>query len=343
MTTEGLEIGVVHYGLGPIGCAIAALVAERPGVASRAAIDIDPAIVGRDLSEVIGSTRSPSPRVAASLRDTALDGAVVAVHCAGSSFNAALPQLLELVEQGLHVVSTCEELSWVDRGTDGARKLDGAARSRGVAVLGTGVNPGFAMDYLPLALSGVMDHVRSIEVTRVQDAAVRRVPLQRKIGASLSVEKFRELANAGRLGHVGLRESARGLAAALGWTTAHYEERLDPVIAQRSTPSGLGEIEPGAVLGIHQVGRLETDSREHAMVLDLTIAVAASDAADRIVLRGIPDVVMEIPGGLSGDTATAAILVNAIPRVVAALPGLRTMADLPPPHPWDGTPTSAGG
>lgn len=331
MTTE---IGVVHYGLGPIGRAIASLVAERPGVAARAAVDIDPAVVGRDLAEVIGRPRPASPRVAASLKDAALDGAVVGVHCAGSSFGAVLPQLLELVERGLHVVSTCEELSWVDRGSEGARGLDEAARSRGVAVLGTGVNPGFAMDYLPLALSGVMDHVRSIEVTRVQDAALRRVPLQRKIGASLSVEQFRALADAGQLGHVGLRESALGLATALGWTTAHYEERLDPVIAQRSTPSGLREIQPGAVLGIHQVGRLETEDRGHAAVLDLTIAVDAPDAADRVVLRGDPDVVMEIPGGLSGDTATAAIVVNAIPRLVAASPGLRTMADLPPPHPW---------
>jgi 4-hydroxy-tetrahydrodipicolinate reductase len=334
MTTKRREIGVVHYGLGPIGRAIATLVAERPGVVARAAIDIDPAMVGRDLSEVIESTRPTSARVAASIGDAAVDGAMVAVHSTGSSFDAVLPQLLELVERGLHVVSTCEELSWADRGTERARRLDEAARSRGVAVLGTGVNPGFAMDYLPLALSGVMADVRSIEVTRVQDATLRRVPLQRKIGASLSAEQFRALADAGRLGHVGLRESALGLAVAFGWATAHYDERLDPVIAQQATPSGLGEIEPGAVLGIHQVARLETEDREHAVVLDLTIAVNAPGATDRVVLRGDPDVVMEIPGGLPGDAATAAIVVNTIPRIVAASPGLRTMADLPPPHPW---------
>jgi 4-hydroxy-tetrahydrodipicolinate reductase len=334
MTKERREIGVVHYGLGPIGRSIARLVAERPGVAARAAIDIDPAVVGRDLFKVIESTRPTSPRVAASLRDTALDGAVVAVHSTGSSFDAVFPQLLELVEHGLHVVSTCEELSWADRNTERVRGLDEAARSRGVAVLGTGVNPGFAMDYLPIALSGVMAHIRSVEVTRVQDAALRRASLQRKIGASLSPEQFRALADAGRLGHVGLRESAFGLAGAFGWTTARFDERLDPVIAQRSTSSALGEIRPGDVLGIHQVGRLETEDREHAVVLDLTIAVTAPNAADRVVLRGDADVVMEIPGGLPGDTATAAIVVNAIPRIVAASPGLRTMADLPPPHPW---------
>jgi hypothetical protein len=63
--------------------------------------------------------------------------------------------------------------------------------------------------------------------------------------------------------------------------------------------------------------------------LELQMYVGAPDAADRVVIKGLPDLTLVIPGGTHGDLATAAAAVNALPVVVAAEPGLKTVADLP--------------
>jgi len=176
-------IRVVHYGLGPIGIGIARLVAERPALQAVGAIDVNPELAGRRLGDAARISNAPSdPMVGADAGSVlaASRGAVV-IHCTGSSLERVLPQLLSAIEAGCHVVSTCEELSfpWTSQ-PELARRLDQAARAAGVAVLGTGVNPGFAMDYLPLVLSGVVRRIDSVTVHRVQDAGLRRLPLQRK-------------------------------------------------------------------------------------------------------------------------------------------------------------------
>jgi 4-hydroxy-tetrahydrodipicolinate reductase len=202
----------------------------------------------------------------------------------------------------------------------------------GVAVLGTGVNPGFAMDYLPVVLSGASRRVDHVRVHRVQDAGVRRLPLQRKVGAGLSLGEFEGLVQSGSVRHVGLPESVEAVAAAFGWELTELLDEIEPVVAERPTPSGVGEIPAGHAAGVRQRSRGLVDGRE---VVDLTLemAVGLPDPRDEVTLSGDPDVTMVIPGGLHGDIATAAVVVNAIPLIARATPGLRVMAELPPPHP----------
>jgi 4-hydroxy-tetrahydrodipicolinate reductase len=188
------------------------------------------------------------------------------------------------------------------------------------------------MDYLPLVLSGVSRRIDGVTVHRVQDAGVRRLPLQRKVGAGMTVDEFRRKAAAGELGHVGLRESAQALAAALDWPLTRLDETIDPVVAERPTLSGLGEIPIGGVTGLRQTAVGHLDGRP-VVSLTLEMAVGLPDMRDDIRIAGDPDLRMIIPGGLHGDVATAAIVVNAISRVYQATPGLRVMADLPPVHP----------
>jgi hypothetical protein len=327
-------VPVVHYGLGPIGRQVASLVARHPGLESRAAIDISVDLRGRPLPEVLGAASWPgAPDVVGSLAEADLTGALVAVHSTGSSLASVLPQLLELVDRGLCVVSTCEELSYPSTEDDAARRLDERARAKGVAVLGTGVNPGFAMDFLPIALSAIVPSVERVSVRRVQDAASRRVPLQRKVGVGLTVDEFRERVERGTLGHVGLRQSASALAFAFGWTLTSYVERVDPVVATSHRASSLGEIEQGRVLGIHQTGR-GSDGDKLVVDLDLTMAIGADDPVDVVTIHGENAVEVRVPRGLHGDVATASIVVNAIPRVIDARPGLRTMMEIAAPHAW---------
>ncbi len=323
-------IQVLHYGLGPIGAAVLRIVAERPALHVVGAVDVDPDKVGRDIGEVVGLGRALGVRVDGDatralqrLRPT------VVVHCTGSSLVAVMPQLREIVAAGASIVSTCEELSypWA-RQQALAEELDALARERGVAVLGTEVNPGFVMDLLPLVLSGVTSGVRAVQVRRVVDASARRGPLQRKIGAGMTPTDFKQRADRGAMGHVGLRESLHMLAAGLGWKIQDVTDTLEPVLAEAEITTPHITVRPGNVAGVHEVARGMTPLGK-SLELDLAMYVGAPDPRDEVVIDGEPRIHMVVHGGIFGDTATAAIVANAIPAVQAATPGLRTMCELP--------------
>src|SRR3989304_5467785 len=142
----------------------------------------------------------------------------VVIHTTGSSLTSVYPQLHSIVSSEKSVVSSCEEMAfpWV-RYPEISRKLDRRARETGVRILGTGVNPGFVMDFLPLVLATACQPVRAIHVERVVDVSTRRAQLQGKVGVGLSGEGFRRGAAEGSIGHVGLRESLFMIGESLGW------------------------------------------------------------------------------------------------------------------------------
>lgn len=327
-------IAVIQYGLGPIGIGCAGLLYQRQAMQLVGAVDMDPAKIGHDLGEVLGLGEHLGLPVRARLAE-ALTGvrAVAAVHTTGSSLPAVLPQLEECLRAGLNVVSTCEELAYpAAQHPELARHLDAVARECGVTILGTGINPGYAMDALALFLSGVCRRVESVSVRRVVDAAQRRLPLQRKIGAGLSAAEFEELVQTGKVRHVGLTESVALLADGFGWTLDRIEEAIEPVIAERELRSAYLTVAPGRVAGVHQVARGFVDGRE-AITLDLQMALGVNQPGDYVTLRGEQDVELAVKG-IHGDQATAAVVVNCLPRVVAAPPGLLTMKDIAIPACW---------
>lgn len=326
-------IRVVHFGLGPIGVGIARVVATRAGMEIVGGIDVDPAKVGRDLGEVIGLDQPLAATVSADasavLEATRPDAVI---HATGSHLAQVAPQLRQAIEAGAFVVSTCEELSFpYETSAEVAADLDRLAKERRVALIGTGINPGFAMDALPMALTAVSQRVELVHVHRRQDAAVRRLPLQRKVGAGLTVEQFEERARDGSVRHVGLPESVYALAHGLGWRIERLEDQIEPVLADVETRSADIVVAPGQVLGVRQVARGIVNGRP-AIVLELEMFLGAEHPHDHIVVEGVPRIDVSVNEGTHGDLATAAILVNAIPSLLRAEPGLRVMEDLPLVH-----------
>ena len=323
------EIRVIHYGLGAIGSQIARLLLSREGMRSVAAIDIDEGKAGRDLGTVIGLDRPLDIPVSRTLA-SALEGkeAEVVIHSTGSFLESVAPQLWEIINAGLNIVSTCEELAYpTAQHPKLAVEIDARAKERGVTVLGTGVNPGFIMDTLPLVITGVCQEVQRIHIKRRVDAGGRRFNLQRKAGVGLTLAQFQGGVNARWVGHIGLRESVAAIAGALGWELDAIEESLEPVTAERPISTQFLEVEAGQIAGLHQVGR-GIKGGEEVITLDLEISVGLERAKDTISVEGRPSVKLTIEG-VHGDMATAAMVVNALPRVVDAPPGLVTMADLP--------------
>ncbi len=214
-----MPIRVIHFGLGPIGAGIVQQIASRKGFQIVGAVDIDPGKAGRDLGDVVGLGRRLRVKVSAdAVRALKSSRPDVAVLCTSSSLAKVMPAIETILRARVPIVSTTEELSYPYRSRRRlAARIDALAKKAKVAVLGTGVNPGFAMDALPLMLTGVSERVDSIRVDRVQDARIRRLPFQQKIGAGLTPREFQEKVEAGTVRHVGLTESISMIADGLGW------------------------------------------------------------------------------------------------------------------------------
>ena len=320
---------VIQYGVGAIGTEVTRVLAERPDVQVVAAIDQAPAMTGQDLGRLAGLDGDLGIGVTADAEAALALPADLVVHSTGSYLEEVAPQLLAAVGAGKNVISTCEELSYPwERHPALSRRLDARAREAGVTVLGSGVNPGFVMDTLALALSAVCQSLSRLEVTRVVDVSTRRIQLQRKVGVGITPEEFEERKATGRFGHVGLMESARLVAHALAWPLDDWHEELEPVVCSGPSQAGEVRLEKGQVAGIHQVVRAGRGGRE-VLRLELEMSAGAARPRDEVLIEGRPPLRMVIEGGIQGDLATAAVVVNAIPAVAAAPAGLLTMADLP--------------
>lgn len=323
------NIKVLHFGLGPIGAAIVKQVAARPGFKIVGAIDIDPNKVGRDLGDVVGLPKRFGIKVSADAAK-ALKAAKpdVVVLCTNSSIKKVMGQIETILESKTAIVSTTEELSYPDyTHVRQGRRIDQLARKAKVAVLGTGVNPGFAMDALPIALTSVCERVDRIAVHRVQDARIRRLPFQQKIGAGLTTEQFQKKVDDGSVRHVGLTESIAMIADAMGWTLDRITDDIQPKLAQVTISSEFLAVDPGYVCGIIQdgVGYRKNDA---VIRLHMEAYLGAPESYDSVEIEGSPRISSKIAGGIHGDIATASIVVNSIPAVLNATPGLHTMRDL---------------
>jgi len=322
-------VRVVQYGLGPIGSAMARHVMERDGVELVGGVDIDPEKVGRDIGDAVGSRAPAGIAVARNLAEVLEKApADVVLHTTGSFFDLFEDQIVEILGAGLDIVSTSEELSfpWLAH-PEAAARIDAAARRAGKTVLGTGVNPGFLMDTLPLHLTALCQRVDRIDVTRRMNASVRRGPFQAKIGAGMMVEAFTAQMKKGRMGHIGLPESMGMVFDTLGKTLAQYESGVEPVVADSPITTDYCAVQPGQVRGLRQVARGYTDQGEF-MTLTFIAALDEEEDGDTIRITGTPDLEIRLKG-TNGDIATVAITVNAVRRVWEAPPGLVTMRDLP--------------
>ena len=324
-----MTIRVMHVGLGPIGVAVARQIAARKGFQIVSAVDIDPQKVGRDLGDVIGVERTLRIKVTSEIGKTIKASKPdVAVLCTSSSLRAVMPQFEEVLKHKVPIVTTTEEAAYPSpRNRRLAKRLDEIARKAKTAVLGTGVNPGFTMDALPITLSAVCERVDRIEVWRVQDARIRRLPFQQKIGAGLTTQDFQRKVEDGSVRHVGFTESIQMIGDAMGWKLDRITDDVEPKVAERNVSSEFLTVERGFVSGIIQTG-VGYVKGEAKIQLTLAAYLGAPASYESVLIEGSPRIYSKIEGGVHGDIATASMAVNSIPAVIAAEPGFRTMRDM---------------
>ncbi|MEM1584111.1 MAG: dihydrodipicolinate reductase [Nitrososphaerota archaeon] len=321
------------YGVGPIGSLVARYGLERKWMELVAAFDIDPVKIGRDIGELVGLderigvvVQKPSLDILRSVRPD------VVLHATGSFLDRIYEQILESVKAGSDVISTCETLSYpYYRYSELANILDLEAKKNNSTILGVGVNPGFLLDLLPAILTTPCLRVEKVIARRIIDASKRRESFRRKIGLGLDKKIFDEKIKNGEItAHVGYAESICLIADALGLKLDFIEERQEAVIAEREVMVGGIKIDAGRVRGVRGYGAGIKNDKE-ILKIEFTAAVGVEEEFEEIIIEGVPRIVWRSVGGTPGDLATAAVVLNYVPIVLKAEPGVATVNKLRPP------------
>jgi len=328
-----MKIRIAQFGLGPIGIETLKLAGTKPWAEIVGGIDIDPQKIGKDLGELTQMKAARGKKVYVSLKElVAFKKPDIIFHTAVSKFKDAFSQIEPIARMGISVVSSCEELLFPQLCEPQlSAKLDQICKKSGARVIGTGVNPGFVMDLLPLCMTGVSRDVRAVHVQRVVNASTRRAPLQKKIGSGMAPEEFRRLFKAGKAGHAGLKESLALIAYCLGWKTGRIVETGDAVVADHDIHTQFLEVKQGQTCGLHQRAEAKVNGKV-CLTLDLRMYLDAPEPHDAIQIEGEPPLNVVVNRGVAGDHATVAALVNTAPRLLKAKPGLLLMTDLAVPR-----------
>jgi hypothetical protein len=340
-------IRVAVLGSGKMGSEIARLVLSRPKLALAGVFARRRERAGLDVGTAIGWDRELGLPIECELEALLVQRRPrVAIHATCSRLSDAEPEVAQCVDHGVHVISIAEELAWPAAVSPAwAARMRRRAQERGVVLLGTGVNPGFVLDLLVIALTGVCAEVESITARRVNDLSPYGPAVLRAQGVGLTPDAFRRgVADGTVVGHIGFPQSIGMIAAALGWEIERIEESREPIIARTRRQTPFVTVEAGRVAGcLHRAIAFRADRPVITLVHPQQLQPEREGIAteDRIEIAGRPDVALagcpEIPGGV----ATAALAVNMIPRVLAARPGLYAMADLPVPAARAGDPLIA--
>lgn len=321
---------ILQIGFGPLGIQTAKYIADKSEVKTIAVVDINSNLIGKTL-ESIDDALSNEVLIYRSIKEAfnkLHKQPDVAIITTVSSLEKLIPQVEEVAQFGIPVISTCEELSYPwDAQPELSRKLDTICKANNIACLGTGVNPGFLMDYLPSVLSSVCKNIEQVTIERIQDATPRRLPFQKKIGAGLNLVDFKKRELAGTLRHVGLQESVHLLAHSIGVKLDRVTEDLQPVISALDISTKHIQIHSGDARGVEQIahGYFNGDCK---VKMHFKAAIGEPRSYDKITIKGTPSFTSEIDGGINGDIATCAITINSINSILKAPAGLHTMADI---------------
>ena len=331
-TTE--PVRTVFFGVGTVATAALRLCRRRPWMEVVAAARNRSSAANRPAAAWAGVPVWSDPEEM--VETTRPDVALVATR---SELGAVLPLIEMCARAGIHVISTSEELAWpeVEQPGTGA-SLQRTAEEAGVVIASTGINPGFAFDALPLMLAGAAGDVSSIVVQRTLDASVFGQEVHRSLGIGYSEAGFRRAVGSRRVrGHIGFEESAHLIADRMGLRIERFDEKIEPVLADRVYSLRGYTIEPPETAGVVQLATATVGGREW-LRFELSLHVAPEavgwETRDRILIRGEKELDFTIEPGMPAVSTTAALLVNAVPAVLAARPGFYPPARLLPNPPW---------
>ena len=334
------NVKVAIWGFGAMGSGIAKVLLNKKGVDIVGVCDIHPARVGKSIFELLGVERGDRADVTVNpeIKEVVHDGNCDICVLATDSFTRkAFDKIKYIVSQKVNVVATAEEMSYPKaQEPELAAEMDRLAKENGVSILGTGINPGLMMDLLAVCLSGCMTDVEKVTCRRVNSLSPFGPAVMEEQGVGLTVDDFMKGVADGTLaGHVGFAESVGMIAEALGWNVEKFEQQMKPIVTSVDRKSPYGFAKAGDVAGVNMTGQGYVDGQVKIDMIhpqQIEPEMEGTHTGDYIVLEGTPEVNMSIQPEVNGGIGTIAMVVNMIPHVINARPGLKTMLDLPVPR-----------
>lgn len=334
------NVKVAIWGFGAMGSGIAKVLLRKKGVDIVGVCDIHPERVNRSIYDILGVEKNGRPDVVVCseiekvVHDANCDICVLATD---SFTRKAFDKIKYVVGQKVNVISTAEEMSYPKaQEPELAAEIDRLAKANGVSVLGTGINPGLMMDLLAICLTGCMTDVESVTCRRVNSLSPFGPAVMEEQGVGLTVDAFNKGVADGTLaGHVGFAESVGMIAEAIGWKVDKFEQQMKPIVTSVDRKSPYGFAAAGDVAGVNMTGQGYVDGEVKIDMIhpqQIEPEMEGTHTGDYIVLKGTPEVNMAINPEVDGGIGTIAMVVNMIPHVINARPGLKTMLDLPVPR-----------
>ena len=333
------KIKIIIWGFGAMGRGMAKMLLMKQGVEIVGSCDLNPGIVGRNFIEVL-NVESDHPKVFISDQiDLLLEHqqADLVLLCTDSFVKGAFDKIKKIVTHKINVISTAEEMAYpMASEPELAKQIDHLAKAFGVTVLGTGINPGFIMDLLVVALTGTMVDVKHIEAKRVNSLSPFGPTVMHEQGVGITLDEYHHRVAEGELaGHVGFKESVSMISDALGVKLDDFTQQMEPIITTVYRKSPYGEAEAGHLAGINMTGQGLVNADVIINMIhpqQIEPELEGTQTGDYINLKGTPNIHMAISPEVNGGIGTIAMCVNMIPHVLNAKPGLKTMIDLPVPR-----------
>ncbi len=334
------KVKVAIWGFGAMGSGMAKMILKKTGFEIVGVCDKNPHYVGKSIFEILDVDKNNHPDVYVNddIDEVVKEKSCDIVLLATDSFTKkAFPKIKKILEKRINVISTAEEMAYPQaQNPDLAKEMDRIAKVNGVTVLGTGINPGMMMDLLVVCLTGVMEDVEDITVSRVNSLSPFGKAVMEEQGVGLSVLEFEnKLKNNELAGHVGFSESVHMIADALGWKISKFTQQMEPIITEVDRKSAYGFAKAHDVCGVNMTGQgyvndVEKIKMHHPQQIEPHLG--GVETGDYINIKGNPVVNMAIKPEVDGGVGTIAMCVNMIPHVINAKPGLKTMIDLPVPR-----------
>jgi len=330
------NVKVIIWGFGAMGQGIGEMLSKKEGIDIVGVCDLDPSKVGKPLSEFIAGT-NPHVKISDDI-DSVLETTADLLFLATDSYTSkSYPKITKVLESKINVISTAEEMAYPKANEpDLAEKMNELAIKNNVTVLGTGINPGFVMDLLAIALTGAMTEVHEINVSRVNSLSPFGPTVMEEQGVGISAEEFEKRSKDGTLaGHVGFKESIYMIADALGVEIEKFDQQMKPIFTNVDRESKYGKAKKNTLAGVNMTAQGIVSQKtfidmKHPQQIEPQDE--GIETGDYIHIKGSPEVKMAINPEIDGGLGTIAMCANMLPHVINASPGLKTMIDLPVPR-----------
>lgn len=332
------NVKVIIWGFGAMGRGMASMLLKKKGVEIVGVCDINEAYHNRSFLDVLNEeSENKDVKILNDIDEVLKVKADICLLATDSFVKGAYDKIVKLLNHKLNVISTAEEMAYPSASEkELSDKINQLAKKQGVTVLGTGINPGFIMDLLVVALTGAMAEVSHIEAKRINSLSPFGPTVMTEQGVGISIEAFEQGVRENKIaGHVGFNESIHMIADALGVKLTDFKQQMSPIVTDVDRVSPFGSAKKGSLAGINMTGQGLIGNDVFINMIhpqQIEPEQVGIETGDYITLKGYPNIHMQIKPEISGGIGTIAMCCNMIPHVINSKPGLKTMIDLPVPR-----------